>query len=103
MKHMGEAREEFMRTKPSRCRARNEHLGWRGADDRARPAFEKGDWYLSRGGASLVRVHRPEPSGSRALQRAKEGGSTIALDITKDDDSGWKYRWLHNAVEGTIQ
>jgi hypothetical protein len=36
------------------------------------------------------------------LQRAKEGGSTIALEITKDAEAGYKFRVLLNAVEGTI-
>jgi hypothetical protein len=35
------------------------------------------------------------------LQRAREGGSTITLDITRADDNGWKFRWLLDAVEGT--
>ena len=101
MKHMGEAREAFMRTEPSRGRTRND-IGWRGADDRAQPAFEKGDCHLSRGGASLVRVHCP---GAVRLSRlaAGKGGGSIALEITRNNEAGWKFRVLLNPVEGTIQ
>jgi hypothetical protein len=103
MRHMGEAREEFMRTEPSRGRARNDILG--GVVrmiERNQHSQKETSTFL---GAALLwyACTSPEPYGSRALQRAKEGGSTIALDITKDDDSGWKFRWLLNAVEGAIQ
>jgi hypothetical protein len=103
MKHMGEAREAFMRTEPSRGRVRNDILdGLVRMIERDQHSKRESGTFL---GAALLwyACTAPEPYGSRALQRAKEGGSTIALDITKDDDSGWKFRWLLNSVEGTIQ
>ena len=103
MKHMGEAREEFMRTEPSRGRARNDILGGVARMiERNQHSTKETGTYL---GAALLwyACTAPEPYGSRALQRAKEGGSTIALNITKDDDTGWRFRVMLNPVEGTIQ
>jgi hypothetical protein len=42
----------------------------------------------------------PEPFGPRVLQRAKEGGSTIAYEISSDCSD---IRVLLNPIEGTIQ
>jgi hypothetical protein len=103
MKHMGEAREEFMRTEPSRGRARNDILGGVARMiERNQHSKKETGTYL---GAALLwyACTAPEPCGSRALQRAKEGGSTIALEITRDKETGWKFRVLLNPVEGTIQ
>jgi hypothetical protein len=103
MKHMGEAREAFMRTEPSRGRVKNDILDSlvRMIERNQHSKKETGSFL----GTALLwyACTAPEPYGSRALQRAKGGGSTITLDITKDNDSGWKFRWLFNSVEGTIQ
>src|SRR5215831_8028187 len=45
-------------------------------DDRAQPAFDKGDWYLSRGGASLVRVH---------------SAGAVRLSRLATSQGGWEY------------
>jgi hypothetical protein len=89
MKQMGEAREEYILGGVARMIERNQH------------SKKETGIYL---GAALLwyACTAPEPFGTRALQRAKEGGSTIALEITKDAEAGYKFRVLLNAVEGTI-
>jgi hypothetical protein len=96
------SREAFLRTEPSRGRVRNDILdGLVRMIERDQHSKKETGTFL---GSALLwyACTAPEPFGSRVLQRAREGGSTITLDITRAEDNGWKFRWLLDAVEGTI-
>jgi hypothetical protein len=101
MRQMWDAREAFLRTEPSRGRVRNDILdGLVRMVERDQHSKKETGTFL---GSTLLwyACTAPEPFGSRVLQRAREGGSTITLDITRADDNGWKFRWLLDAVEST--